>query len=269
LKSPTYALRQLVFNHVPRPRLIMPRFISLYTLSLPLALLISIPLACFAVITTIIAASILTVRVTFVYLELGLAVIPQYILWTDNPHGRLSQRHSSQNVTFENSPATTPTIERRSRRLSNTSIISTLTPAASAVSLPLPRSVGLGRDFEGVGGWRLDQQSDEEQLWTKINSRLELPAESPRRYHHQRSLTGGSYSGEQRERNQSPEFSMRRNGSFSPNTKRIRTPTLARGGFTGLDGYFGMAAGQESVSGGSPKALSRTPTSRGSVSPKE
>jgi hypothetical protein len=251
----------------------MPRFLSLYTFSLPLAVAISIPLALTAVITTLVAASILAVRVTFVYIELVLAVVPQYIFRTDDPHSKLSYKFLSPNATYDNSPATTPTIERRSRRLSNTSLMSTLTPAASAVSLPLPQpqhSINFGRDFEGVGGWRLDQQSDEEQLWTKINSRLELPAESPRRYHHQRSLTAGGYSGDQRERNRSPELSMRRNGSFSPNTKRIRTPTLTRNGFTTADGYFGMAAAKEGFVGGSPTAL-RTPAStrRNSVSPKE
>jgi hypothetical protein len=251
----------------------MPRFLSLYTFSLPVAVFIAIPLACTAVVTTLVAASILAVRVTFVYIELVLAVVPHYILRTDDPHSKLSHRFLSPIATYENSPATTPTIERRSRRLSNTSFMSGLTPAASAVSLPLPQqSVSFGRDFEGVGGWRLDQPSDEEQLWTKINSRLELPAESPRRYHHQRSLTAGGYSGDQRERNRSPELSMRRNGSFSPNTKRIRTPTLTRSGFTTVDGYFGMGGGQENAMGGtwSPSAL-RTPTMtrRNSVSPKE
>ncbi|KFY28968.1 hypothetical protein V493_02636 [Pseudogymnoascus sp. VKM F-4281 (FW-2241)] len=249
----------------------MPRFLSLYTFSLPLAVLISIPLACTAVITTLIAVSILAVRVTFVYVELVLGVIPQYMFWTDDPHSKLSHRFLSPSVTYDNSPVTTPTIERRSRRLSSTSLRSGLTPAASAVSLPLPQqSVGLGRDFEGVGGWRLDQQSDEERLWTRINSRLELPAESPRRYNHQRSLTAGGYSGDQRERNRSPELTMRRNGSFSPNTKRIRTPTLSRSGFTAVDEYFGMAGAQEGSVGGSPKVL-RTPAStrRNSVSPRE
>ncbi|KFY16161.1 hypothetical protein V492_01521 [Pseudogymnoascus sp. VKM F-4246] len=250
----------------------MPRFLSLYTFSLPLAVLISIPLACTAVITTLAAASILAVRVTFVYIELVLAVVPHYIFRTDDPHSKLSHRFLSPNATYDDSGANTPTIERRSRRLSNASLMpGGLTPAASAVSLPLPKqSVGLGRDFEGVGGWRLDQQSDEEQLWTKINSRLELPAESPRRYHHQRSLTAGGYSGDQRERNRSPELSMRRNGSFSPNTKRIRTPTLTRSGFTAVDEYFGMAGAQDGSAVSSPRLL-RTPAStrRNSVSPKE
>lgn len=249
----------------------MPRFLSLYTFSLPLAVLIAIPLAFTAVITTIAAASILAVRVTFVYIELVLAVIPQYIFQTDDPHSKLSHRFLSPNTTYDNSPATTPTIERRSRRLSNTSLWPGLTPAASAVSLPLPQqSVGLGRDFEGVGGWRLDQQDEEEQLWTRINSRLELPAESPRRYHHRRSFTAGGCSGDQRERNRSPELSMRRNGSFSPNTKRIRTPTLTRSGFTAVDEYFGMPGTQESVGSGSPRFL-RTPAStrRNSMSPKD
>ncbi|KAK4191997.1 hypothetical protein QBC35DRAFT_485320 [Podospora australis] len=37
-------------------------------------------------------------------------------------------------------------------------------------------SAGLDRDFEGIGGWRLDDR-DNDSDWTNINSRLELPLE--------------------------------------------------------------------------------------------
>ena len=40
----------------------------------------------------------------------------------------------------------------------------------------LTPSAGLDRDFEGTGGWRLDDRPEEDDDWT-INSRLELPGE--------------------------------------------------------------------------------------------
>lgn len=47
-------------------------------------------------------------------------------------------------------------------------------------------SIGLERDFEGVGGWRLE--SVDEQQWYNLNSRLE----NPYRRHHFRSQSGGA-----------------------------------------------------------------------------
>ena len=86
--------------------------------------------------------------------------------------------------------------------------------------LGLSQSVGPTRDFEGVGGWRIGDASDDEALWTNMNSRLELPAHHERR--HQRSLTGEA------------KFS-----SFSPemNTARPRTPPT-HGSVFQSDGYF-------------------------------
>lgn len=40
----------------------------------------------------------------------------------------------------------------------------------------LAPSVGIERDFEGVGGWRLNDSNDDDG-WENINSRLELPME--------------------------------------------------------------------------------------------
>ncbi|KAK1755800.1 hypothetical protein QBC47DRAFT_381327 [Echria macrotheca] len=53
-------------------------------------------------------------------------------------------------------------------------------------------SVGLDRDFEGIGGWRIQDDQEDEENWTNINSRLELPAERAPFRHHQRSLSSGS-----------------------------------------------------------------------------
>ena len=51
-------------------------------------------------------------------------------------------------------------------------------------------SVGLNRDFEGVGGWRLLDQEDDGS-WANINSRLELPLERAAPRHRQRSQSLG------------------------------------------------------------------------------
>lgn len=84
--------------------------------------------------------------------------------------------------------------------------------------------MGITRDFEGVGGWRLDSgETDEEVLWTSINSRLELPADHGRR-HHRRSLTSGSLPGERRgTRTGSPEEKIM-------NTSKARTPPVGKSG---------------------------------------
>lgn len=60
---------------------------------------------------------------------------------------------------------------------------------------------GVGRDFEGIGGWREPSADEEnEKQWLNINSRLELPALPPshdeRRRRHHRSLTSGSMASE-------------------------------------------------------------------------
>jgi len=131
-------------------------------------------------------------------------------------------------------------VRRRKRRSSSSSALSagSITPVAGENSLGLSQSVGAIRDYEGVGGWRLSELSDDDALWTKINSRLELPADHGRR--HYRSLTSGSISGDGK-RAASPEALM--------NTSRARTPPSTV--FAG-DGYFPQ------VLPSSPRALKRT-----------
>lgn len=90
----------------------------------------------------------------------------------------------------------------------------------------LSQSIGPTRDFEGVGGWRLvdNSTSDDDGLWTNINSRLELPAEHGNigRRHHHRSLTSGSLPRERVKRSYSPEIPM--------NTSKVRTPPSSLNG---------------------------------------
>lgn len=113
-------------------------------------------------------------------------------------------------------------------------------------------SVGPTRDFEGVGGWRLDNRSDDDEdaLWTNMNSRLELPADHIRRHH--RSLTGeGRISGfgvATGDRSYSPENMM--------NTSRSRARTPNGSGIMGGEGgYF---------AGISPKMVKTARTASGS-----
>ncbi|KAK3368970.1 hypothetical protein B0T24DRAFT_346345 [Lasiosphaeria ovina] len=72
----------------------------------------------------------------------------------------------------------------RSRHSSQVSLasIGTITPIHEDEVTPLVTesgltpSVGMDRDFEGIGGWRLDDDGDDAN-WANINSRLELPLE--------------------------------------------------------------------------------------------
>ncbi|TAQ91032.1 hypothetical protein B7494_g647 [Chlorociboria aeruginascens] len=194
-----------------------------YFVILPFVCFFTIPIAIFASITTTFAFSILLFRVTLVYLELAFAVIPHYLIGSKAAIQPLPPATAL-------STANAVPVRRRKRRTSTSSNFSggSITPVASETNLGLSQSIGQTRDFEGVGGWRLDHPSDDDALWTNINSRLELPADHVRR--HRRSLTSASLPPEVRHmRSYSPEATM--------NTSRARTPPT-----TGLwmrsDGYF-------------------------------
>lgn len=153
---------------------------------------------------------------------------------------------------------------RRSRRPSqgSTTSVGTITPLKEAgesfVALSnsgfLP-STSIERDFEGVGGWRLDDRGDDSD-WANINSRLELPLERLPRHHH-RSPSGGASTtpGEgswlmmkNTRKGGSPESLEREASSsssggketISPNSSRIRVNQnfLAFTGMDRADGYF-------------------------------
>lgn len=235
----------------------------LHIITLPLLITFSLPLAFLAFLTTTFAASVLLLRLVLVHIELAIYLLPHYLLnalqlppLTSIPVAKsvASSRRNS------NTPPSSPPRTRRSRRLSSTSISSTapaLRGSVSAISLPLPQSNPL-RDFEGVGGWRLssnDSDSEGTDPWTRINSRLVLPAESPTR-HHRRSLTGGNRpSFLTNESSYAVDMNMGgSSGAWNPNTKRTRTPThgftaanslgAPSGNPVGGDGYFMNVSGQ-------------------------
>ncbi len=163
----------------------------LCTLFSPFLLLISVPLALFAFLTTTFAFSTLLFRVLVVYAELGVVLI----------HDQFASQTTSRNI---QSPlrASSPALgEKEHRRKSRRSSVGSgnsgsLTPKVPESSgLGIYGSGGIGRDFEGVGGWRFPGHNDEDVLWTSMNSRLELPANvDDRKRHHRRSLTSGSLS---------------------------------------------------------------------------
>lgn len=147
----------------------------------------------------------------------------------------------------------------RRRRTSGASFASvgSITPIDDAAGLGSKRnsfllipSIGMDRDFEGVGGWRLNgKNAADDDAWTQLNSRLELPLDQQRR-HHRRSPSGGgtvtpgAAGGDYlvmkspralRSKEGSPESNAagrrgREKGKgaavMSPNSSRQRTPTV-------------------------------------------
>jgi len=208
-------------------------------LVVPFLCLFTIPLAIFAGITTTLAFSVLMFRVAVVYLDIALAMIPQYFMGRSKPRiNSVSTPHPRRPSIVPASPAesvsggsgySTPSpisafppvqgtpyptmgyrsphrrkssygfgaVARHSRRSSQVSLASlgTITPIHEGFVTPaveesgMTPSAGIDRDFEGIGGWRLDDHDDAG--WTDINSRLELPLERSLTRHHQRSQSAG------------------------------------------------------------------------------
>ncbi|KAH8889805.1 hypothetical protein GQ53DRAFT_197328 [Thozetella sp. PMI_491] len=150
---------------------------------------------------------------------------------------------------------------RRSRRSSQVSLqsVGTITPIQegeipmSASGSGMLSSTGIDRDFEGVGGWRLDDREDDN--WANINSRLELPFERASARHHQRSPSGeqttpgeGSWLMMKAVRyDVSPEREKSGKPSISPNSSRVRVNQMVQAPtpLTSMDkedGYFPIIA---------------------------
>ncbi|RMZ70058.1 hypothetical protein GMOD_00000103 [Pyrenophora seminiperda CCB06] len=166
----------------------------LYFIALLVLVGISIPLAVLAVFTTSIAILFLSFRALQVYFDLAIAVISAWL--TPSSPNHISSHRSSLVASAQQSPSHH---RQRSSTVSTASSHDTTVPSMHTSRLlkhknnSLSTLVGTGeltRDFEGVGGWRVAGDDDEEALWMGINSRLQLPAEAPRR--HKRSATGGA-----------------------------------------------------------------------------
>ncbi|TGJ84929.1 hypothetical protein E0Z10_g3812 [Xylaria hypoxylon] len=163
--------------------------------------IVALPLALCAGVTTIIAFLVLFLRLFLVYFDVGLETL-QYILI-----GHVSQ---ARYIASRGTPATTPdsstnstalpspvaTTFKQRRRVKQQggggSGSATPVPTSDGFAAVTP-SIGLQRDFEGVGGWRLesadaDTDGADERQWYNLNSRLE----NPYRRHHFRSQSGGA-----------------------------------------------------------------------------
>jgi hypothetical protein len=198
-----------------------------------------------------------------VYIELALAVIPYYVLGLGHRHS-LGLRSSVKTLAMGQSrTATSPSTSRRKRRSNSTSSnmsaksTGSITPTPlsdTAMGFSLAQSVGPTRDFEGVGGWRLDNCSDadDDALWTGMNSRLELPADHVRRHHRSLTSEGGVYGVGSGGRSYSPENMM--------NTSRSRARTPPNAGIEGFSTPISLMSGK----GGKRTASGSSGSSKGS-----
>ncbi|KAI1394065.1 uncharacterized protein F4822DRAFT_424531 [Hypoxylon trugodes] len=217
----------------------------------PFLFLVALPLALCAGFTTILAFMVLFLRLFLVYFDVGLETL-RYVLVGHAAHNRyISQRTDSVTPPSSSgsSPPSSPEARHRYRRKRQSSVSSgSVTPVGGLDGFTLTPSIGLERDFEGVGGWRLDSvdvgaNATDNQQWYNLNSRLEITD----RRHHFRSQSGGGvlagasglglYMKGQNTQNTGTAYSpegIRMHAS--PNSSRSRTPTNGRPrGFTKLD----------------------------------
>ncbi|KAG5977028.1 hypothetical protein E4U55_007100 [Claviceps digitariae] len=239
-----------------------------YAFVVPFLFVVTVPLALLAGVTTTLAFALLISRVIIVYLDVALSFIPQSLarFTSHRRYIRLQDQVPAISATSANSPASSnedssrassiyqQSLLQRRRRRRPSSTVSFLSSGGTATpigdfGLGLMPSVGPERDFEGIGGWRV---GDDDELWTTINSRMELPDRGFIR-HHCRTASGGGATtpgGDggvlmMKTRRRSPEARAAvAMTASSPNSSRTRTPSLSR--FQNLttignpDSYFAL-----------------------------
>lgn len=226
-------------------------FSRAHPLLIPILVIVSFPLFLLACLTITLALSALLIRVLFVYLELFLVLSHNQVL-------ALTTASSTSAQKTPNAPASAePTTSRRHRRKSSTGSGS-MTPKASGAAgdgtttgFSLLGGGGIDRDFEGVGGWRLPDENEDDAVWLSMNKRLELPATvvGDRKKKHKRSLTSGSLSfvtSPTLARSPGPPSSLR---SPVQSLARMELPTLNAGGIGQVvgspEGYFSVQTVQQ------------------------
>ncbi|RWA14691.1 hypothetical protein EKO27_g463 [Xylaria grammica] len=167
----------------------------------PFVFIVALPLALCAGITTIIAFLVLFLRLFLVYFDVGLETL-QYVLIGHATQARYIASRGAPAITSGSptnstplpSPAATAFKHRRRAKHQGGGGSGSVTPVPGTDGFAaLTPSIGLERDFEGVGGWRLesadtDTDGTDERQWYNLNSRLE----NPYRRHHFRSQSGGA-----------------------------------------------------------------------------
>lgn len=168
-------------------------------LGLSFLLCLGLPFALFALFTTTLALGTLLLRALFVYFDVLLAILNGAIVSSSPP-----------------TPFTSPSARPARRKKHNTPP----TPSAALRKTPSFASLvgsGTDRDFEGLGGWRYPESTEEEAVWMNMNRHLELPASPAATRKHRRTGTG--------------------NGIQSP----LMTRTMARtSGSASPEGYFNI-----------------------------
>ncbi|KAI1369425.1 hypothetical protein F5Y08DRAFT_293279, partial [Xylaria arbuscula] len=236
----------------------LPFFNPLKFLVIPFVFFVALPLSLCAGASTIVAFFILFLRLFLVYFDVGLETIRYMLLGHATPAGYRSS-HSTPAVTPRASstsmfipPQTATNTKHRSRAKRHGS--SGLLPPELSLDkfCAISPSVGLERDFEGVGGWRLDStdgdsDNTDERQWHVLNSRLE----NPYRRHHSRSQSGGavlsgntaiqdsSWRPEPMTRSHSPEHT-RRSSTASQSSSRTLTTKLCQELTKADQDYFSM-----------------------------
>lgn len=220
-----------------------------YAFVVPFLFIVTVPLAVLAGITTTLAFALLIFRVIMVYLDVALSLIPQSLASLKFRRHRYMRHEDQMTAAFTNystgssivGNSTASSIHpqslfqrrRRRRPSSSVSVLSsggTTTPVGD-FGLGLMPSVGPGRDFEGIGGWRC---GDDDELWTTINSRMELPDRGFGRHHYRTPSGGGATTpGDggvlmMRTRRRSPESRAVVLTASSPTSCRTRTPSASR-----------------------------------------
>jgi hypothetical protein len=133
---------------------------------------LGLPFALFALFTTTLALGTLLLRLIFVYLDLLLAVLNGAIISSSPP-----------------TPLASPSVKSARRKKHTTPP----TPSAALRKTPSFASLvgsGTDRDFEGLGGWRYPESTEEEAVWMNMNRHLELPASPAATRKHRRTGTG-------------------------------------------------------------------------------
>jgi hypothetical protein len=260
---------------------------TLQILFFPILFVFTAPLAIFAATTTLMAFSVLYLQMLVVYLDLLLSLFPAYLTGRGLPRPPKGSNTLSPVSSGPSSPQTgaaagSPPRRDRPRRQSSASmgsasmsVVGGSTTPTSEAGLGLIPSVGPDRDFEGVGGWRVGGKDND--VWTSINSRLEMPDRQHPHPHvwgkhsgkgHHRALSGPSAHGQgdflmMRSRTRSPDKTKTPQPlhyPVSPNSSRVRVPAalLTPPALAMMDGesYFtkiwrqgGKAKGRDSEHG--------------------
>ncbi|WPG98135.1 Hypothetical protein R9X50_00092100 [Acrodontium crateriforme] len=122
--------------------------------SAPVILILSIPLACFAICTTFVAFWVLYVRLVILYFEMAYAIFRSYFIPT-----RESRPIPQPPVPEQESPSYT---KRHHRRMSSASSRAALAiHQKKSQSFAGLRGAVADKDFEGLGGWYLSSSDDD------------------------------------------------------------------------------------------------------------